>query len=48
MIIDNYSMAVPVVATPDVAGTVGYFERTLGLKQPNGYHLKIAELDEPE
>jgi hypothetical protein len=29
MIIDNYSMAVPVVATSDVAGTVGYFEKTL-------------------
>jgi uncharacterized glyoxalase superfamily protein PhnB len=33
MIIDNYSMAVPVVATSDVAGTVGYFEKTLGFKQ---------------
>lgn len=33
MIIDNYSMAVPVVSTSDVAGTVGYFEKTLGFKQ---------------
>ena len=93
MIIDNYSMAVPVVATSDVAGTVGYFEKTLGFKQqwiwgdppvyagvkaggallyingadiaeeltarpwaarqyvvrePNKYHLKIAESHEPE
>jgi hypothetical protein len=33
MIIDNYSVVVPVVATSDVAGTAGHFEKTLGFKQ---------------
>jgi hypothetical protein len=33
MTIDNYSVAVPVIGTSDVAGTISYFEKTLGFKQ---------------
>ena len=33
MTINNYSMAVPVIGTSDVAGTISYFEQTLGFKQ---------------
>ena len=33
MKIDNYTRAVPVVCTADVAGTVTYFEETLGFEQ---------------
>lgn len=33
MAFDNYSSAVPVIGTADVAGTVAYFEQTLGFKQ---------------
>ena len=29
----NFSSAVPVIATADVAGTVQYFEKTLGFEQ---------------
>ena len=31
--LDNYSSAVPVIGTADVAGTISYFEETLGFKQ---------------
>jgi catechol 2,3-dioxygenase-like lactoylglutathione lyase family enzyme len=33
MTIESFSSAVPVIATADVAGTVRYFEQTLGFKQ---------------
>ena len=33
MVINHFTSAVPVVATSDVAGTVRYFEQTLGFKQ---------------
>jgi len=33
MVISHFTSAVPVVATSDVAGTVRYFEQTLGFKQ---------------
>src|SRR6266849_435251 len=33
MAFDNYSSAVPVIGTADVAGTISYFEQTLGFKQ---------------
>jgi uncharacterized glyoxalase superfamily protein PhnB len=33
MRLDNYTLAVPVIATADVLGTVTYFEQTLGFKQ---------------
>src|SRR6266513_1369782 len=33
MALDNYSCAVPVIGTADVAGTISYFEQTLGFKQ---------------
>jgi len=32
MVINHFTSAVPVVATSDVAGTVRYFEQTLGFK----------------
>jgi catechol 2,3-dioxygenase-like lactoylglutathione lyase family enzyme len=31
--LDHYSSAVPVIGTADVAGTISYFEKTLGFKQ---------------
>jgi uncharacterized glyoxalase superfamily protein PhnB len=31
--LDHYSAAVPVIGTADVAGTISYFEQTLGFKQ---------------
>ena len=33
MVINHFTSAVPVLATSDVAGTVRYFEQTLGFKQ---------------
>jgi catechol 2,3-dioxygenase-like lactoylglutathione lyase family enzyme len=33
MTLDNFSSAVPVIGTADVAGTVAYFEQTLGFKR---------------
>ena len=33
MALKNFTSAVPVIATSDVAATVQYFERTLGFKQ---------------
>jgi hypothetical protein len=33
MTIQNFSFAVPVLATADVLATVRYFEQTLGFKQ---------------
>jgi len=33
MTLENYSAAVPVIATADVAGTVRYIEHTLGFEQ---------------
>jgi catechol 2,3-dioxygenase-like lactoylglutathione lyase family enzyme len=33
MTLDNFSSAVPVIGTADVAATVAYFEQTLGFKQ---------------
>ena len=33
MAVNNYSSAVPVIGTADLAGTISYFEETLGFKQ---------------
>jgi len=33
MNVDNFSSAVPVIGTADVAATVAYFEQTLGFRQ---------------
>ncbi len=33
MTLTNYSAAVPVIATADVAGTIRYFEQTLGFEK---------------
>lgn len=49
--LQNYNAAVPVIATADVCSTIRYFEQTLGpwgvrqyvVREPNGYHLKVAE-----
>lgn len=33
MTLNNYSAAVPVISSADAAGTIRYFEQTLGFEQ---------------
>jgi len=44
MTLNNYSSAVPVIGTADVAGTVAYFEQTLGFKPYAGVKAGSAML----